>query len=169
MGPKASAEKKKPAVKKTTATKKKAAGGKAKTAVKKGGTAKKAVKKAAAAVKEVESKYELLGQKRDTPDESDPLRKFYESLRKQNPKSAMAEVWLLEHGLLESDQAIKDAYARVLKSKGKPVPKLVVRKVKKEDKSVKEEAEEPKAEAEAEVEAKPAAPKIVVKDDDDSD
>lgn len=164
MGPKAAVAKTKTPVKKTTATKKKAAAGKKKPAAKKGGAAKKAVKKKAA-VTEVESKYELLGQKRDTPDESDPLRKFYESLRKQNPKSVMAEVWLLEHGLLESDQAIKNAYARVLKAKGKPVPKLVVRKVKTEDKSVKEEVVEP----EPEVEEKPAAPKIVVKDDDDSD
>jgi hypothetical protein len=102
------------------------------------------------------------GQKRDTPDEADPLRKFYASLRKQNPKSVMAEVWLMEHGLLEDAQAQADAYKRFLKSKGRVVPKLTVKKttaVKKETKA------EVKMEAPSEEQVKPA----VALDDDDSD
>ena len=150
--------KKATATKKTTATKKKKATTKKKPAAKK--------KQAA---KEVESKYDLLGQKRDAPDESDPLRKFYASLRTQNPKSTMAEIWLMEHGLLGSPEAQRDAYARMLKSKGKTVPKLVIKKkkveVKEEVKSEREEAKE-----ETKVETKEvSAPKPMVLVDDDSD
>ena len=116
---------------------------------------KKANAKPAAPKKE----YDLYGQKRDTPDEADPLRKFYTSLRTQNPKSVMAEVWLMEHGLLESAEAQRDAYKRFLKSKGKAVPKLTIKKVKTE---VKEETEAP-------VETKPVETKVVVDDDSDGD
>jgi len=45
------------------------------------------------------------GQKKDTPGELDGGRIFYESLRKQNPKSKMAEEYLLKHGLLPYDEA----------------------------------------------------------------
>ena len=144
---------KKPAVKKTTATKKKKPAAKKK----KKPAAKKAKKPAANAAPKKE--YDLHGQKRDTPDEADPLRKFYLSLRKQNPKSVMAEVWLMEHGLLEDAEAQRDAYKRFLKSKGKAVPKLTIKKVKTE---VKEETETPAA-------TKPAATKVVVDDDSDDD
>lgn len=51
--------------------------------------------------------YELPGQKHDPPDERDPLRIFYESLYQQNPKSEMAQVWMMEHGLLAPDAAKK--------------------------------------------------------------
>lgn len=142
------------AVKKTTATKKKKPAAKKK---KKKPAAKKAKKPAANAAPKKE--YDLHGQKRDTPDEADPLRKFYLSLRKQNPKSVMAEVWLMEHGLLEDAEAQRDAYKRFLKSKGKAVPKLTIKKVKTE---VKEETETPAA-------MKPAATKVVVDDDSDDD
>lgn len=148
-------KKKAPAAKKTTATKKKATPAKKKPAAKKKKTKKKktaAKKKTDAAPKK---EYDLIGQKRDSPDETDPLRKFYESLRKQNPSSVMAEVWLMEHGLLESPEAQRDAYKRFLKSKGKAVPKLVIKKVKTEPK--------------AEVKKEPPATAKVVADDDDSD
>ena len=36
--------------------------------------------------------------------QTDSSRKFYSSLRKQNPDSAMAERWLLERGLLSGDE-----------------------------------------------------------------
>ena len=144
---------KKPAVKKTTATKKKKPAAKKK----KKPAAKKAKKPAANAAPKKE--YDLHGQKRETPDEADPLRKFYLSLRKQNPKSVMAEVWLMEHGLLEDAEAQIDAYKRFLKSKGKAVPKLTIKKVKTE---VKEEIETPAA-------TKPLASKVVVDDDSDDD
>ena len=161
MPPKAAGTKKKPAVKKakkpavkeTTATKTKkkpAAKKKKKPAAKKRANAKPAAPK---------KEYDLYGQKRDTPDEADPLRKFYTSLRTQNPKSVMAEVWLMEHGLLESAEAQRDAYKRFLKSKGKAVPKLTIKKVKTE---VKEETEAP-------VETKPVETKVVVDDDSDDD
>ena len=35
------------------------------------------------------------------PPENDSLRRFYESLLKQNPASAMARKWCIDHGLLE--------------------------------------------------------------------
>ena len=162
MPPKTTATGKKPAgkgtkkpagVKKPAAKKKKAATKKKKAATKKKATAKAEAPK---------NDYELHGQKRDAPDETDPLRKFYASLRRQNPKSVMAEVWLMEHGLLEDAEAQADAYKRFLKSKGRAVPKLAVKKtttVKKEPKS------EVKTEAMGEEQVKPT----VALDDDDSD
>eukprot|EP00850_Spirogloea_muscicola_P006847 SM000033S12368 [mRNA] locus=s33:507579:508923:+ [translate_table: standard] len=62
--------------------------------------------------------YDSPGQKHDPPEERDPLRLFYESLRQQNPASEMAEVWLLEHGMLALDQA-KKAFERYQRRKGK--------------------------------------------------
>lgn len=49
--------------------------------------------------------YSLPGQKRDTPAETDALRKFYATLREEKPESAMAEEWLLAHGLLPRAEA----------------------------------------------------------------
>jgi len=49
--------------------------------------------------------YDMPGQKKDTPGELDGGRIFYESLRKQNPKSKIAEDYLLKHGLLTYDEA----------------------------------------------------------------
>ncbi|EFJ25816.1 hypothetical protein SELMODRAFT_59603, partial [Selaginella moellendorffii] len=39
------------------------------------------------------------------PSQRDPLRIFYESTREQIPTSEMAEIWLMEHGLLPEDEA----------------------------------------------------------------
>lgn len=67
------------------------------------------------AAKKEKKQYQLAGQKRDPPDENDSLRKFYSSLRKQRPNSEMAEVWLMEHGLLspqESQNAFDDLQDR---------------------------------------------------------
>ena len=65
--------------------------------------------------------YELPGQKRDTPDEADSLRKFYVSLRTQKPESEMAETWLMEHGLLPEEEA-KKAYKKWLAKRGRNGP-----------------------------------------------
>jgi len=62
-----------------------------------------------------------VGQKRDTPDETDSLRKFYSSLRVQKPESEMAEMWLMEHGLLPEEEQ-KKAYKKMLARKGKSAP-----------------------------------------------
>ena len=62
-----------------------------------------------------------MGQKRDTPDETDSLRKFYSSLRLQKPESEMAEMWLMEHGLLPEEEQ-KKAYKKMLARKGKSAP-----------------------------------------------
>lgn len=51
--------------------------------------------------------YDLPGQKREQPDERDPLRIFYESLYKQIPTSDMAQIWLMESGLLPAEKAKK--------------------------------------------------------------
>ena len=63
--------------------------------------------KATVGVKRERKTYEMPGQTRDTPDETDPVRKFYESLSKQKPDSAMAKKWLLQHGMLPKDAAEK--------------------------------------------------------------
>jgi hypothetical protein len=47
---------------------------------------------------------------RCAPEDGESMRKFYVSLRKQKPESEMAELWLMEHGLLseaEADKAFK--------------------------------------------------------------
>jgi len=66
--------------------------------------------------------YDLPGQKRDPPDENDSQRKFYCSLREQNPSSEMAEVWMMEYGLLSAEEA-KKAYDSVVKRKNKAAAK----------------------------------------------
>lgn len=54
-------------------------------------------------------KYDMPGQKKDTPLPSDPLYKFYTSLLKQRPKSKLALQWCLERGLLNRKKAEKVA------------------------------------------------------------
>ncbi|KAL5144391.1 hypothetical protein HKD37_06G014711 [Glycine soja] len=39
--------------------------------------------------------YDLPGQKRDPPEEKDPLRIFYETLFKQVPSSEMSQIWFV--------------------------------------------------------------------------
>ncbi|KAA8528751.1 hypothetical protein F0562_036106 [Nyssa sinensis] len=51
--------------------------------------------------------YDLPGQKRDSPEERDPLRIFYETLYKQVPNSEMAAFWMMESGLLSKEVAKK--------------------------------------------------------------
>ncbi|KAF4373064.1 hypothetical protein CsatB_008400 [Cannabis sativa] len=57
--------------------------------------------------KKVKKVYDLPGQKRDPPEERDPLRIFYETLFKQNPNSEMALFWMMESGLLSKEEAKK--------------------------------------------------------------
>ena len=107
--------------------------------------------------------YPLPGQKRDTPEEGDSLRKFYTSLRKQKPESEMAEVWLMEHGLLPEEEA-HDAYKRMLKRKGKAAPA-------KKSGGGSASKPRPKTPASAKPKPKPKASgvKRKIDDDDDSD
>ncbi len=51
------------------------------------------------------AKFDLPGQKKDTPPRSDPLCMFYTSLLQQNKSSRMALVWCMERGLLDTDEA----------------------------------------------------------------
>ncbi|KAH9759086.1 nucleolin [Citrus sinensis] len=51
--------------------------------------------------------FDLPGQKREPPEERDPLRIFYETLYKQVPHSEMAQLWMMESGLLSFDEAKK--------------------------------------------------------------
>ena len=72
--------------------------------------AKKVVKKEQSAsqpVKRERKTYDMPGQTRDTPDENDPLRRFYESLHTEKPKSEMARKWCVVHGLLPLAEAKK--------------------------------------------------------------
>ena len=120
-----------------------------------------------------EVKYEYVGQKRAAPMEDDALRKFYASLRAQNPSSVMAETWLMEHGLLESAEEQKLAYARYLKAKKrgsstKATTKKVPKPKAKTDGKI--EAKDAKAKEDANVaKAKAAAAKTTTADDDDDD
>jgi hypothetical protein len=58
-------------------------------------------------VKRERKTYEMPGQTKETPDETDPIRKFYESLSTQKPDSAMAQKWLMQHGMLPREVAQK--------------------------------------------------------------
>ncbi|GJP61006.1 hypothetical protein CLOP_g9510 [Closterium sp. NIES-67] len=49
--------------------------------------------------------FDLPGQLREAPEENEPLRIFYESLYNQIPESEMAQIWMMEHGLLDEDEA----------------------------------------------------------------
>ncbi|KAI3971576.1 hypothetical protein MKW92_035205 [Papaver armeniacum] len=62
-------------------------------------------KKKRIVVKTEKKVYDLPGQKRDPPEERDPLRIFYESLYEQRPDSEMAKLWMMECGLLPVDEA----------------------------------------------------------------
>ncbi|GAB4839129.1 hypothetical protein Ancab_028657 [Ancistrocladus abbreviatus] len=76
--------------------------------VKKGEKKRKNVEAEERNVKKRERKvYDLPGQKRDPPEERDPLRIFYETLYKQVPQSEMAAIWMMESGLLPVEEAKK--------------------------------------------------------------
>jgi len=86
-------------------------------------------KKKVSSSKRSKKTYDKPGQKKDTPGELDGGRIFYESLRKQNPKSKIAEDYLLKHGLLTYDEATA-IVALQQKTKTNPTSKTgVVRKV----------------------------------------
>jgi len=51
--------------------------------------------------------FTLPGQRHEPPEERDALRIFYETLHEQIPRSEMAEVWMMEHGLLAFAEAKK--------------------------------------------------------------
>ncbi|KAG6541590.1 hypothetical protein Mapa_016983 [Marchantia paleacea] len=72
-------------------------------------TTKVVTKKSKTEEKEKEKKkvFTLPGQKHEPPEERDPLRIFYESLHGQRPDSEMAELWMMEHGLLSPERAKK--------------------------------------------------------------
>lgn len=79
--------------------------------------------------KRVKKVYDLPGQKRDPPEERDPLRIFYESLYDQVPNSEMAAFWMMEYGLLPKEEA-KKVYEKKLKRSqqqklGSPMKKVV--------------------------------------------
>lgn len=63
-------------------------------------------------------KFEKPGQRRETPPANDPLRLFYHSMYREKVekgvRSALAEDWMLKHGLLEEDEA-----RRILRDVGK--------------------------------------------------
>ncbi|KAF8406564.1 hypothetical protein HHK36_008652 [Tetracentron sinense] len=76
---------------------------------------KKDLKKAKKNGKKKERKvFDLPGQKRDPPEERDPLRVFYETLYQQVPASEMAAFWMMESGLLSKEEA-KKIYEKKLK------------------------------------------------------
>ncbi|GIL52455.1 hypothetical protein Vafri_8332 [Volvox africanus] len=81
--------------------------------------------KAAAAPKKVKEEgkqprekkeYDMPGQTREPPPETDSLRKFYTSLLEQRPESELAKKWCLTHGLLPREEA-EDLVAQLKKSK----------------------------------------------------
>ncbi|CAM8878305.1 unnamed protein product [Rhodiola kirilowii] len=80
---------------------------KKKATTSKGATKEEHVKVVKKIVKKEKKVYDLPGQKRDPPEERDPLRIFYETLYQQVPTSEMAQIWMMESGLLPEDVAKK--------------------------------------------------------------
>jgi len=118
---------------------------------KKAKTKKISSKKNSACPKRTKKEYDMPGQKKDTPGELDGGRIFYESLRQQNPKSKMAEEYLLKHGLLTYDEAVAIMQSQ-MKSKGKPSAtkngifrKNTVKKEKRKEAAVRKEAKDKKS------------------------
>mmetsp|Transcript_6782 Transcript_6782/g.15003 ORF Transcript_6782/g.15003 Transcript_6782/m.15003 type:complete len:345 (-) Transcript_6782:711-1745(-) len=64
----------------------------------------------------IKKEYDMPGQTRDTPPETDSLRKFYTSLLQQRADSDMARKWCLQHGLLDREEA--EEYLEKLGKKG---------------------------------------------------
>lgn len=151
------------------AVKKPAAKGKIKMKMKKPAKKKPAKKVSTGPVRE-KKVYDLPGQKKDTPEQGESLRKFYVSMRTQVPESVMAEQWLMEHGLLPEDEAAK-AYKKFLIRKGRDPKKASMKKsggASKPSKprpkpSVKKEAKSPAVKKVGGIKRKAAL------DDDDSD
>jgi len=48
--------------------------------------------------------FEKVGQKKETPDDLDGSRLFYQSLHEQNPSSEMAARWCIQHGVYELEK-----------------------------------------------------------------
>ncbi|KAK1362304.1 transcriptional regulator ATRX-like [Heracleum sosnowskyi] len=83
--------------------------------------------------------FTLPGQKRDPPDERDPLRIFYQTLYEQVPTSEMAAFWMMESGLLPFEKAY-EVFQKKLQMKQQQKlasPMKAVVTVKKESGSVK--------------------------------
>ncbi|XP_027092966.1 uncharacterized protein [Coffea arabica] len=86
-------------------------------------TKKKEAKETEQTAKKREKKvYDLPGQRREPPEERDPLRIFYETLYKQVPNSEMAAIWMMESGLLQ-----KEAAKKIFEKKQKKAPQQKVK------------------------------------------
>ncbi|XP_027090116.1 uncharacterized protein [Coffea arabica] len=84
---------------------------------------KKGAKETEQTAKKREKKvYDLPGQRRDPPEERDPLRIFYETLYEQVPNSEMAAIWMMESGLLP-----KEAAKKIFEKKQKKAPQQKVK------------------------------------------
>ncbi|KAM7257875.1 hypothetical protein ACFE04_013616 [Oxalis oulophora] len=86
--------------------------------------------------KRVKKTYALPGQKRDPPEEREPLRIFYETLYRQVPNSEMAQFWMMESGLLSKEVAQK-VFDKKQKSKQQSNLRSPIKKVASSDKKPK--------------------------------
>ncbi|CAI5525360.1 unnamed protein product [Closterium sp. Naga37s-1] len=66
--------------------------------------------------------FDLPGQLREAPEENEPLRIFYESLYNQLPDSEMAQIWMMEHGLLDEDEARRVLVIKQRRGSGRSAP-----------------------------------------------
>ncbi|CAI6002345.1 unnamed protein product [Closterium sp. NIES-65] len=66
--------------------------------------------------------FDLPGQLREAPEENEPLRIFYESLYNQLPESEMAQIWMMEHGLLDEDEARRVLAIKQRRGSGRSAP-----------------------------------------------
>ena len=123
--------------------------------------------------------YELPGQKKDTPDELDCLRMFYESMYNENPQSELAEKWCLIHGIIPRNKldAVIKKHGIPGKVGGASTPKTAPAPLKKGQASpavknekapeVKKKEQEKNADSDDDVPL--ANKKKIIKDDSDSD
>jgi len=87
-------------------------------------------KKSDSASSKTQKKYDMPGQKKDTPPELDVLRMFYESAWLENPLNEMATKWVITHGLCPEN------LARIYVDKGFSGYKAAVAKLPEKPKTV---------------------------------
>ncbi|KAK9839457.1 hypothetical protein WJX81_003542 [Elliptochloris bilobata] len=122
-------------------------------------------------VKRERKVYDMPGQTKPTPDELDPLRKFYTSTLEQLPGSEMAKRWLLQHGLLLREEAEELVGSqKSLKSPGKsPAANRSRPAVKMEGAGMKEAAAKKAGSGSKSATKRPAKRKAVAEESEDKD
>jgi len=114
-------------------------------------------------------KFDMPGQTKElsaSAADSEALKSFYSSLHEQRPDSEMASRWLLQHGLLERDEAEKLAKQFKKPAPSKSAPSKTAKRPKADDE---DDFEEPKKKAAPKKKLPPKAKKKAAADSSDEE